>query len=63
MAVAGEEKKRKMGTDCRRLFSGDEPEIAIAKGMSLRAQESTNSSDQRTHAHSSLLNLCNFSVC
>lgn len=41
MAVAGEEKKRKMGTDCRRLFSGDEPEIAIAKGMSLRAQEST----------------------
>lgn len=39
--LLGEEKKRKMGTDCRRLFSGDEPEIAVAKGRSLKAQEST----------------------
>lgn len=39
--LLGKEKKRKTGTGCRRLFSGDELEIAIAKGMSLRAQEST----------------------
>lgn len=40
--LLGEEKKEKMGTDCRRLFSlGEELEITAATGMPLRAQEST----------------------
>lgn len=60
--LSGEEKIKKMGLDCRRLVSGEKLEVTT-KGITLRAEESTQLQGLKDTCQSSWLSLCNFSLC